>query len=207
MYGRRQPCPVRPRRRLAGDRAAVPGRRRHDPARDDPHPARRPRVFESRAHARAARRITAALDDERTALAEDVDVRPSEMTAAATPTACSSSMPRFGIETKATSGRPEALGMPLAFDAGPPTSPASTFRAARTGSTSGGHPPGEHRRRREGHRAAAATAIGMDDRRLRAAAAQGDHPPPRPPVPVRPARCRDRRGPVHGPRGRPDVGR
>ena len=59
----------------------------------------------------------------------------------------------------------------------------------------------------KGTEAAAATAVLLRHHRWlrRRAAAQDDHVAAEPAVPVRPARRRDRRGPVHGPGSGPDV--
>ena len=94
------------RHRLAGDRAALPRRRRHGPARDDPHPARRSRGLRAEAHGEPALRgIVGKLERRRTTTSSMTRSRfargPNrDACVPPPPTTVRSSMPRFGIETK-----------------------------------------------------------------------------------------------------------
>ena len=121
---------------LPDDLTAFESKLTRDPAQPDQRGARWP--------ARAPRDDSITGEDRRAICDRALAVRPVD-----------SSCRASAIETKAPLARSsEALGMPLAFDAGARRlhRHPRARDATRSSSTSRGHPPGEHRRGREGDR-------------------------------------------------------
>ena len=168
--------------------------------------------FESSVSAGQLGQIATDLSAERKRLNDSIEQTSSAQDCGTYPYSLDLRMPRFTMETRAElQAALEALGMPLAFDAAD-----ADFTAIHVLESAGDphlclerHPPGKHRRGRNwnGGRGGHRRRFRHDRGTVPGTQAGRDrHASPGSSVPLRPARHRDRRDPVHGPRRRPGCG-